>query len=81
MPVFNPKHFPSLFKLGRSVAADADNISEDGRPQFVECGCCGHMHPINFGGDCRDDDNRFTLDQLDELYGEQGWAERYAETP
>lgn len=32
--------------------------------KFVECGCCDHFHPAEFGGDCRDDNNRFTLDEL-----------------
>jgi hypothetical protein len=26
---------------------------------LVDCGCCGSMHPIEFGGDCRDDENRY----------------------
>lgn len=38
-------------------------------PQFYDCGICGHYHPINWDGDCRDDANRFTTDQLDEKYG------------
>ena len=33
---------------------------------FRECGCCGMFHPINFEGDCRDDSNRFLLDELPE---------------
>lgn len=38
--------------------------------KFVECGCCGELHPQNFHGDCRDDKNRFHLLQvIDEL----GW--------
>ncbi len=26
---------------------------------IYECGICGHCHPWNWNGDCRDDDNRF----------------------
>ena len=26
---------------------------------LVDCGCCASMHPIEFGGDCRDDENRY----------------------
>jgi hypothetical protein len=44
-------------------------------PTFYECGCCGHMHPANWDGDCRDDANRFTNDQLDTMYGYGVWAE------
>ncbi len=42
-------------------------------PTFSECGCCGHFHPIGFTGDCRDDANRFTAEQLTARYGEDGW--------
>lgn len=44
-------------------------------PVFYDCGCCGHYHPINWDGDCRDDANRFTADALDEKYGSEGWSE------
>jgi predicted PP-loop superfamily ATPase len=27
--------------------------------EFVECGCCGNYHRPEFGGDCRNDDERF----------------------
>jgi hypothetical protein len=35
--------------------------------KFIECGCCGHYHPIDFWGDCRDDSNRFHIVQLEEM--------------
>lgn len=28
--------------------------------QFVECGCCGAYHRIDFIGDCREDSERFS---------------------
>jgi len=37
---------------------------------YFECGCCGAYHPIDFYGDCRDDANRFNLEDLPE-----GWEE------
>jgi hypothetical protein len=42
---------------------------------FYDCGICEHYHPNGFHGDCRDDSNRFTADQLDERYGpeDKGW--------
>jgi hypothetical protein len=40
---------------------------------FVECGSCDHYHPKGFAGDCRNDTNRFTVEQLDAAYGPQGW--------
>jgi hypothetical protein len=33
--------------------------------RFYECGCCGCYHLEEFDGDCRDDLNRYTLDQID----------------
>lgn len=42
---------------------------------FYSCGGCEHYHPINWNGDCRDDANRFTGDDLDEKYGSDGWTE------
>lgn len=43
-------------------------------PRFYDCGICGHFHPVNWDGDCRDDVNRFTADQLDARYGDR-WEE------
>lgn len=44
-------------------------------PKFYECGICGHCHPIEWNGDCREDANRFTNQQLDDKYGQNGWEE------
>jgi len=43
--------------------------------QFYECGICGHYHPIEWDGDCRDDTNRFSGNQLDDKFGQDGWEE------
>jgi hypothetical protein len=48
-------------------------LEHGGKPAYAECGGCGHIHPLAFGGDCRDDGNRFTDDMLDEIYGLGGW--------
>ena len=32
---------------------------------FEECGCCEHYHLEDFYGDCRDDKNRFTLEEAE----------------
>ena len=37
---------------------------------FYECGGCGHFHPAAFSGDCRDDANRYSTEDLPE-----GWEE------
>jgi hypothetical protein len=42
--------------------------------KFYECGICDHYHPIDWDGDCRDDDNRFSIGDLDEKFG-SGWEE------
>jgi len=36
---------------------------------FYECDICDQLHPCSFTGDCRDDSNRFALDELEERYG------------
>ena len=36
--------------------------------KFYECGSCGFFHPATFYGDCRDDNNRFTIEEA-EQYG------------
>jgi len=41
---------------------------------FYECRSCGCYHPVDFDGDCRDDENHFTSGELDETYGTDGWA-------
>jgi ribosomal protein L37AE/L43A len=41
---------------------------------FFLCDQCEHYHPEGFDGDCRDDDNRFTAEELDDTYGEDGWT-------
>lgn len=74
--LLHPKTFPSLFKLGHSTADEPDNLHRrTHKPAFAECGSCGHYHPMNFSGDCRDDDNRFTSEALDKKYGPKGWTE------
>ena len=42
---------------------------------FFECGQCGHYHSIDLPNDvdCRNDSTRFTLDQLEETYGQDGF--------
>lgn len=37
--------------------------------QFVRCGTCDHIHLVSFEGDCRDNSNRFTDDELETVYG------------
>jgi hypothetical protein len=38
-------------------------------PLYYACEICGHNHPWSFNGDCRDDENRFTDEQLDTKHG------------
>jgi hypothetical protein len=41
------------------------------------CGTCDHWHRAAYGGDCRNDSERFTDGQRDSLFGEEGegWVE------
>jgi len=41
-------------------------MDSDKRPvRYLECGCCGYFHKESFTGDCRNDDARYGLDDLD----------------
>ena len=33
---------------------------------FEECGICGHLHKSTWWGDCREDEERFTFEELPE---------------
>lgn len=47
--------------------------------KFYECGICDHVHPWEFNGDCRDDANRFTCEDVEMLFDEPevvSWEER-----
>ncbi len=50
-------------------------VEDAAKPKFYECGICGHCHPAEWNGDCREDANRFTNQQLDDKYGQDGWQE------
>jgi hypothetical protein len=42
-------------------------------PVYYECEICGHFHSVNWWGDCREDNARFTDEELDEKHGRNGW--------
>lgn len=46
------------------------------KPVFYDCEICGHFHPWDRDGDCRDDANRFSYDQLDAKYGPNNYEIR-----
>jgi hypothetical protein len=43
------------------------------KPKYYACEVCGHNHPWAWNGDCRDDANRFTDQQLDTRHGPSGY--------
>ena len=43
------------------------------RVYYILCQHCSHFHPWFWDGDCINDSNRFTYDQLDEKHGPDGW--------
>ena len=45
--------------------------------EIFRCGCCDHYHRTGFYGDCRDDSERFTLEDLTAKFGaeDKGWTE------
>jgi hypothetical protein len=67
-------HDEPLFDLGE---ADDELDGKEVKPKFYECGICGHYHPAEWNGDCREDSNRFTATDLEEKHGkaDEGWEE------
>jgi hypothetical protein len=45
------------------------------KPQFYDCGICGSMHWSEWNGDCREDQARFDVEDLDKRYSSDGWTE------
>jgi hypothetical protein len=43
------------------------------KPRYYDCGICGHNHPWDWDGDCREDANRFTDMELDAKHGQDGY--------
>lgn len=43
------------------------------KAMYKECGICGHFHPLDFDGDCRDDETRFTAEAIDSVHGVGNW--------
>ena len=35
--------------------------------KYLECGCCEHYHREDYYGDCRNDAERFTLNDLEKM--------------
>ena len=44
--------------------------------KYYECGICGSIHPWDFGGDCRDDSNRLSPDQISDWSEVWTWEDR-----
>lgn len=61
-------------QVGASTPSSAENASGIvmNQPPFYECGVCGFFHPG--GWDCAVE-NRFTPEELDEQYEDDGWVE------
>jgi len=46
------------------ACADESHTGETTMNKFYECGICDCIHPWLWNGDCRDDANRLSLDEL-----------------
>lgn len=55
------------------VEPEGYQVIEVKLPRYYECGICGHNHPWDWDGDCRDDVNRFTDQDLDDKHGPEGY--------
>lgn len=62
-----------FIKQAIALAGGSAGAQQAAPPLYVECGSCGHFHRAEFGGDCRNDAERFTADELDAKHGENGW--------
>jgi hypothetical protein len=72
-----------ILKTGETVS-----LPDEAFPiEVLECGCCGHYHLLPLRGvlsedyrdDCRFDANRYDWQELDRLFGENGWYEKSVE--
>lgn len=43
-------------------------------PRYYECGICAHLHAVAWKGDCRDDANRFNIEDLEAKHGVHGFT-------
>lgn len=43
------------------------------KPKFIECGCCECLHRADYYGDCRNDAERFNVEDLEKKYGVFGF--------
>lgn len=43
------------------------------KPKYYDCEICGHIHPWEWDGDCRDDANRFTCSELESKHRRTGF--------
>ncbi len=50
-PVRDAVNFRNTQETARGLLLDLGELTD--------CGCCGCLHPKDFAGDCRDDNNRF----------------------
>ena len=41
---------------------------------FYECGICGAMHALHWDGDCRQDDARLSVEDIEARHGDD-WIE------
>ncbi len=51
------------------------NRVERHKPTYYRCGICECWHPATWNGDCREDANRFAMDEIDAKHGPFGWDE------
>lgn len=60
-----------------AVVTDYTEYAVRPLPKYVECGCCDCYHRVEYTGNCRNDEERFSVDELDEKHGYFGWEEAY----
>ena len=48
---------------------------QEALPAYYECGICSQYHAASWTGDCRQDDARFNVEDLDRVHDVDGWRE------
>ena len=41
--------------------------------KFYECGCCGQYHKQGYEGDCRNDSERYSTEEVVDMIAQEEW--------
>lgn len=73
MSGWQPEPLDPLHRINPTASVAA--VKPGAMPTYYECGICSCLHDARWDGDCRQDNARFNLEDLDALHGDNGWNE------